>query len=328
LLPSEIASPSGKSRKTGLIAGASVGAVIGLALLVWVFFYLVKKQGKKINGVVDGKLDDEADKLHETHIPATLTFNDVGYSLGGRTILQDISGMVKPGQALAIIGGSGAGKSTFLDILAGKSKGGDLQGSILINGVKPDKKVYRRMVGYVDQEDTLLGTLTVRETLMYSAMLRLPKSMSLEAKKLRVQNIMSELSIDHIADRLIGVPGKRGISGGEKRRVSIAQELVTSPSILFLDEPTSGLDAYNALLVVKTIVGLAKNFNRTVILTIHQPRPMIFSMFEQLLVLASGKMIYSGSVTGCPSYFDSVGYSIPPLYNVADYLGKYGGGFN
>jgi ABC-type multidrug transport system ATPase subunit len=176
---------------------------------------------------------------------------------------------------------------------------------------------------YVDQEDTLLGTLTVRETLMYSAMLRLPKNMSLQAKKVRVQQTMMELGIDHIADRKIGVPGKRGISGGEKRRVSIAQELVTSPSILFLDEPTSGLDAYNAFVVIDTIVKLAKNYNRTVVFTIHQPRTNIFAKFDQLLVLAAGEMIYSGSASDTASHFNSVGFPIPALYNPADFLSKF-----
>ena len=118
--------------------------------------------------------------------------------------------------------------------------------------------------------------------------------------------------------------GHRTISGGEKRRVSIACELVTSPSILFLDEPTSGLDAYNAYNVVDSLVSLAKNYNRTVIFTIHQPRSNIVSLFDRLVVLGAGKRggetVYSGDVRKCAAYFESVGLGCPPGFNIADYL--------
>ncbi|CAG8809795.1 15003_t:CDS:2, partial [Racocetra fulgida] len=112
----------------------------------------------------------------------------------------------------------------------------------------------------------------------------------------------------------------RSISGGEKRRVSIACELVTSPSILFLDEPTSGLDAYNAYNVVECLVTLAKDYRRTVVCTIHQPRSNIFALFDQLLLLGNGHMIYSGDANKCQSYFESIGHKCPPGFNLADYL--------
>lgn len=116
--------------------------------------------------------------------------------------------------------------------------------------------------------------------------------------------------------------GARSISGGEKRRVSIACELVTSPSILFLDEPTSGLDAYNACNVIECLVTLAKNYNRTVICTIHQPRSNIFALFDQLVLLANGYMVYSGPAKQCQSHFEEIGYSCPPGFNIADFLGN------
>lgn len=141
---------------------------------------------------------------------------------------------------MAVIGASGAGKSTLLDLLARKSKTGSVTGEILVNGKKVGDSEYRRVVGFVDQEDTLMGTLTVYETVLYSALLRLPRDMSLEDKKMRTLETMHELGILGIRDSRIGESGQRSISGGEKRRVSIACELVTSPSILFLDEPTSG----------------------------------------------------------------------------------------
>lgn len=141
---------------------------------------------------------------------------------------------------MAIMGASGAGKSTFLDILARKNKRGSVSGVTLVNGRQVEDEMFKNVMGFVDQEDTLMSTLTVYETILYSALLRLPREMSYAAKKFRTLETMNELGILGIKDSRIGDSGKRSISGGEKRRVSIACELVTSPSILFLDEPTSG----------------------------------------------------------------------------------------
>lgn len=186
--------------------------------------------------------DDDASKsLLLDHVPAALQFSDLSYTLpSGKVVLDSITGSVKPGEIMAVIGASGAGKSTFLDLLARKAKQGTVGGEVRVNGKKFADAQYRRVVGFVDQEDTLMGTLTVYETVMYSALLRLPREMSYADKKVRVLETMNELGILGIRDSRIGESGKRSISGGEKRRVSIACELVTSPSILFLDEPTSG----------------------------------------------------------------------------------------
>lgn len=191
------------------------------------------------------------------HVPATLHFSDISYSLNSRTILDSITGSVRPGQILAIMGASGAGKSTLLDILARKRKRGLVGGATLVNGREVSDVDFRKVIGFVDQEDTLMSTLTVYETILYSALLRLPRDMSIEAKQFRTLETMNELGILGIKDSRIGDSGAhfgrllllvnygrsghRSISGGEKRRVSIACELVTSPSILFLDEPTSGM---------------------------------------------------------------------------------------
>jgi len=187
--------------------------------------------------------DNEASKLMTDHVPASLHFSSLSYTLNNnnsRIILDSISGCVKPGQVLAIMGASGAGKSTFLDILARKRKRGLVSGITLVNGREVPDEMFKKVMGFVDQEDTLMSTLTVYETVLYSALLRLPREMSLEAKKFRTMETMNELGILGIKDSRIGDSGRRSISGGEKRRVSIACELVTSPSILFLDEPTSG----------------------------------------------------------------------------------------
>ncbi|GAA98720.1 hypothetical protein E5Q_05408, partial [Mixia osmundae IAM 14324] len=293
--------------------------VVGFSLLFWYLGRAHKHPDYLGRGTIQLP-EDETDKLMSEHIPAALHFADLTYTVNGKTVLSGVCGSVKPGQLLAIVGASGAGKSTFLDILAKKDKRGTVSGTVLVNGrTIPDNK-YKRIIGYVDQEDTLMSTLTVYETVFYSAQLRLPREMSLAAKRLRTLETMHELGILSIRDSRIGETGKRSISGGEKRRVSIACELVTSPSVLFLDEPTSGLDAYNAFNVVDCLSALARNYNRTVIFTIHQPRSNIISLFDQLLLLAKGRTVYSGSYDHCQAYFESIGHACPPGYNLADFL--------
>jgi len=162
--------------------------------------------------------------------------------------------------------------------------------------------------------------LTVYETVLNSALLRLPREMSLAQKQARVIEVLNELRILNIKDRVVGSNFKRGISGGEKRRVSIACELVTSPSILFLDEPTSGLDSYNARNVIECLVKLSRDYDRTVIFTIHQPRSNIVSLFDKLILLSEGDLIYSGDMIKCNDFFTKNGYKCPLGYNIADYL--------
>ncbi|TPX31729.1 hypothetical protein SmJEL517_g05000 [Synchytrium microbalum] len=291
------------------------------------------------------------------HVPCTLMFRDLSYvidrkaragflSIGGSTqssarpsvaeglppqpvsatgdrivVLDGVQGIVRPGEVLAIMGGSGAGKTTFLDILARRNKAGIVGGEILVNGHFVTDEEYKSIIGYVDQEETLMETLTVYETILYSALLRLPRSMSYKAKCQRVSETMLELDILSIANRRVGGKGERGISGGEKRRVSIACELVTSPSILFLDEPTSGLDSYNAYNVIECLVALARNFQRTVVFTIHQPRSNIYALFDQLVLLAKGRTVYSGPAQELViDHFSSLGFDCPLGFNIADYL--------
>jgi ABC-type multidrug transport system ATPase subunit/ABC-type multidrug transport system permease subunit len=301
----------------GIIAGCSL-FVVAVILLTW---YLSRRQFN-YQAIYLEDSDDEAAKLMTDHKPASLYFNEVSYALNGKQILDNISGVAHPGELMAVMGASGAGKTTFLDILARKNKRGRASGNFYVNGEKVDDTEYKNVVGFVDQEDTMLSTLTVHETILNSALLRLPRGMSRTSKEQRVWDVEKQLGIYHIRDSLIGSEeGKgRGISGGEKRRVGIACELVTSPSILFLDEPTSGLDAYNAFNVIECLVTLAKKYKRTVIFTIHQPRSNIVALFDRLVLLAQGKTVYSGPFASCQDYFDRIGYSCPPGFNIADYL--------
>ncbi|KAI8604700.1 putative ABC transporter [Dissophora ornata] len=299
-----------------LSVGGVFAFLIGLGIAVW---YLARKSSSSGDGYISLP-DDEAAKLMAEHIPATLMFKQMSYTVGGKEVLRDVSGLVRPGQVMAIMGASGAGKTSLLDILARRNKSGNIEGHIYVNGRTVSNQEYKRVVGYVDQEDTLMPTLTVYETILYSALLRLPRDMSYDAKRYRVMETMSELGILGIKDMRIGASGQRSISGGEKRRVSIACELVTSPSILFLDEPTSGLDSYNAYNVVECLVTLARNYNRTVICTIHQPRSNIFAQFDQLVLMAKGHLVYSGETMLLNAHLKSLGHPCPEGYNMADYM--------
>ncbi|KAJ5579692.1 ABC transporter G family member [Penicillium hispanicum] len=313
-----------KKINTPLIAGVIAGCalfVVAVILIVWYLSRRAAHRGYQRLSMSDDSDDDTA-KLLAEHQPAALYWNDVSYYLNGKEILSGIQGASTPGQITAIMGASGAGKTTFLDILARKNKRGTVNGHFYVNGKRISDSDFKNMVGFVDQEDTMLSTLTVHETILTSALLRLPRDMSRVAKEQRVLEVEKQLGIYHIKDQLIGSEeGKgRGISGGEKRRVGIACELVTSPSILFLDEPTSGLDAFNAFNVVECLVTLARTYNRTVIFTIHQPRSNIVALFDRLVLLANGHTVYSGPFSTCQTYFDRLGYSCPPGFNIADYL--------
>lgn len=313
-----------KEINTPLIAGVIAGCALFVVAVTLVSWYLSRRAAYRRWGAIrlgEGGEDDAARALIN-HTPMALQFENVSYNLKGKEIISGISGIAHPGQITAIMGASGAGKSTFLDILARKNKRGTVLGNMYVNGEKILDAEYRNVIGFVDQEDTLLPTLTVHETILTSALLRLPADMGLSVKEQRVVEVMQQLGIYHIKDQIIGSEegNGRGISGGEKRRVGIACELVTSPSILFLDEPTSGLDAFNAFNVVECLVTLAKTYNRTVIFTIHQPRSNIVALFDQLILLAKGRTVYSGPFPSCQAYFDRIGYSCPPGFNIADYL--------
>jgi ABC-type multidrug transport system ATPase subunit len=312
-----------KKINTPLIAGVIAGCALFIVACILLGWYLAHRAESKRYGPIhlsDDEEDEDA-KLLADHKPASFAFDNVSYNLKGKQILSGISGAVHPGELLAIMGASGAGKTTFLDILARKNKIGADSGDFYLNGEKVRDDEFRNVIGFVDQEDTLLPTLTVHETILDSALLRLPKEMSRKSKEQKVEDVERQLGIYHIRNQKIGSEESgRGISGGEKRRVGIACELVTSPSILFLDEPTSGLDAYNAFNVVECLVNLVKNYNRTVVFTIHQPRSNIVALFDQLILLAKGRVVYSGPFENCQTYFDDLGYTCPPGFNIADYI--------
>ncbi|GAB9475705.1 Atp-binding protein [Globisporangium polare] len=233
-----------------------------------------------------------------------------------KPILKNVSGFAKPGELLVIMGPSGAGKSSLLDCISGRNA--DVQGSIAVNGM-PWTKRMRRFTSYVMQDDLFYKTITVREHLMFQAQLRMGKTFSKEQYEDRVDAVMEELGLTKCRDSLIGGMSVRGISGGERKRLSFATEILTNPSILFVDEPTSGLDSFMAETVVTQLQQLARD-GRTVIATIHQPSSELFALFDQLYLLSDGSPVYHGRASESVEYFAALGYQCPPYRNPSDYF--------
>lgn len=258
--------------------------------------------------------------------PTTMSWSDLSFSVpskrdeGGRKrILKGVSGDVKPGRLCAIMGPSGAGKSTLLNCLAGRVSGKNVTGTIMVNGSKVDPVKFRRRIAYVMQEDSLFATATVKEAFQFSARLRLPASTTAEERDLVVENMLDKLMLRKCQNTMVGNIMIRGVSGGEKKRTAIGVELISNPTVLFLDEPTSGLDSYAAHTVVTILKELARG-GRTIITTIHQPSSEVFSIFDDILLIADGEMIYHDTVKGMVPYFASVGHPCPQLYNPADFV--------
>ncbi|KAL2472653.1 ABC transporter G family member 9 [Forsythia ovata] len=238
----------------------------------------------------------------KANCPVTLKFEDVVYKIKSKTgvflkkskseekiILKGVTGMVLPGEILAMLGPSGSGKTTLLTALGGRLAG-HLEGNITYNG-KPFSSTMKRNVGFVTQDDVLYPHLTVTETFVYTALLRLPNSLSKEEKMIITEAVITQLGLSQCRDSIVGNPFVGGVSVGERKRVSIGQEVIINPSILLLDEPTSGLDSTTAQRIVSTLWELA-NGGRTIVMTIHQPSSRLFYMFHKVLLLSEGNPLY------------------------------------
>ncbi|CAI9752777.1 unnamed protein product [Fraxinus pennsylvanica] len=236
-----------------------------------------------------------------------------------RTILNGITGTVVPGQLLAILGPSGSGKSTLLNALAGRlHHGRGLTGTIICNDQKFTKPILER-TGFVAQDDVLYPHLTVRETLIFCSLLRLPNSLSKKEKISITESVISELGLAKCENTVVGNSFLRGISGGERKRVSIGHEMLINPSLLILDEPTSGLDSTAAFRLVVTLAALAKK-GKTLVMSVHQPSSRVYQMFDSVLVLSEGRCIYFGKGDEAMSYFESIGFSQSFAMNPAEFM--------
>ena len=241
------------------------------------------------------------------------------------SILKPINATFRPGVLNVILGPSGSGKTSLLNRMAGRLNSTFVTqyqpaGDMLFGGAIPSAEVIRSVTSYVSQDDdALLSTLTVRETLHYAAMIRLPKFMTKEQKHQRAESVLLKLGLKDCANNIIGSDKKKGISGGEKRRVTIAIQILTDPRILFLDEPTSGLDAFTAVSIIDVLRGLAAE-GRTLVLTIHQARSDLFQHFGNVLLLArGGSPVYAGAGNHMLSHFSALGYDCARTTNPADF---------
>ncbi|GBG85752.1 hypothetical protein CBR_g40481 [Chara braunii] len=260
----------------------------------------------------------------------TLTFQNLTYKVtvkksssdganAEKDLLKNISGEASPGEILAIAGPSGAGKSTLLDALAGRIRAPSLEGVILANGKPVDGKQFRKLSGYVMQHDALFAYLTVKETLMFSARLRLPGDMPMHVKAARVDMLIATLGLRDCADTRIGNEQVRGVSGGERRRVSIGVDLIHDPAVLFLDEPTSGLDSTSSLHMVQNLYEIATDRRRTILMTIHQPSFRILEHIHKIMILSRGSLVYSGTYPDLSIFLTDYGRRVPDHVNVLEF---------
>ncbi|VVA26043.1 PREDICTED: pleiotropic drug resistance [Prunus dulcis] len=209
-------------------------------------------------------------------------------------LLQDVSGAFRPGVLTALVGVSGAGKTTLMDVLSGRKTGGYIEGSISISGYTKNQATFARVSGYCEQNDIHSPYLTIFESLLYSSWLRLASDVKKETREMFVEEVMELVELYPLRNALVGLPGVDGLSTEQRKRLTIAVELVANPSIIFMDEPTSGLDARAAAIVMRAVRNTVDT-GRTVVCTIHQPSIDIFEAFDELLLMKrGGKVIYAG----------------------------------
>ncbi|EPS57384.1 hypothetical protein M569_17434, partial [Genlisea aurea] len=259
--------------------------------------------------------------------PVTIKWTNINCSLSDKSsksvrfLLKNVNGEAKPGRLLAIMGPSGSGKTTLLNVLAGQITSSPrihLSGLLQLNGKttlnNPSK------FAFVRQEDLFFSQLTVRETLSLAAQLQLPDISSLEERDEYVNDLLFKLGLVSCAESRVGDAKIRGISGGERKRLSLACELIASPSLVFADEPTTGLDAFQAEKVMETLRELAQD-GHTVICSIHQPRGSIYAKFDDIILLAEGSVVYAGPARDqVLDYFLKFGYICPDHENPAEFL--------
>ncbi|KAI8814586.1 hypothetical protein BJ742DRAFT_703938 [Cladochytrium replicatum] len=276
----------------------------------------------------EGSADDPEDPKSSTLMglsrvqrPFDLKFQNLGVMLpSGVEIMRSVSGELRGGRLCAIMGPSGAGKTTFLTVLTGKAIQGKVSGTVWVNGKKSNLFPFKKLVGFVPQEDILLRELTVYNNLLHSARMRLPANLKTEEIKEKVTKMVRFLQLDGVIDSEIGDETQRGISGGQRKRVNIGMELVAEPSVLFLDEPTSGLDSSTAYEVCRMLKNAAHQQGMVIASVIHSPSPKTFQQFDDLLLLGKGgRVVYFGPRAEAAIYFDRLGFMMPAGESPSDF---------
>ncbi|TPX72646.1 hypothetical protein SpCBS45565_g00404 [Spizellomyces sp. 'palustris'] len=246
-------------------------------------------------------------------------FENLGLKLkGGKTVLDGVNGEIKAGRLTAIMGPSGAGKTTFMNVLMGKVS--RTHGKLHINNREAEMHTYKKIIGYVPQEDIMLRELTVRENILHAARVKLPSDWTNEEVSSYADGVVEALNLGQVAHSIIGDETTRGVSGGQRKRVNIGLELAAVPLAMFLDEPTSGLDSTAALSVARIMKSISR-LGLTIVAVIHQPRYEIFTEFDDILMIApGGRTAYLGPTNQVQSYFESFGFEFDPRANPADIL--------
>ncbi|KAK3159484.1 hypothetical protein QOZ80_2AG0150670 [Eleusine coracana subsp. coracana] len=250
-----------------------------------------------------------------------IAFKDLTLTLKGskKKLLRSVTGKLSPGRVAAVMGPSGAGKTTFLSAIAGKATGCETSGLVLINGKIEPIRGYKKIIGFVPQDDIVHGNLTVEENLWFNARCRLSADMSKADKVLVVERVIESLGLQAVRDSLVGTVEQRGISGGQRKRVNVGLEMVMEPSVLILDEPTSGLDSASSLLLLRALRREALE-GVNISMVVHQPSYTLYRMFDDLILLAKGGMtVYHGPVKKVEEYFSGLGIVVPERVNPPDY---------
>uniref|UniRef100_J3N2Y8 ABC transporter domain-containing protein n=1 Tax=Oryza brachyantha TaxID=4533 RepID=J3N2Y8_ORYBR len=248
-----------------------------------------------------------------------VVFKGLTLSIGKKKLLQCVTGKLSPGRVTAIMGPSGAGKTTFLNAVLGKTAGYKKEGLVLINGKSGSMQSYKKIIGFVPQDDIVHGNLTVEENLWFSACCRSSKGMSKADKIIVLERVIGSLGLQEIRNSLVGTVEKRGISGGQRKRVNVGIEMVMEPSLLILDEPTTGLDSASSQLLLRALRHEALQ-GVNVCAVIHQPSYTLFNMFDDFVLLARGGLIaYLGPISEVETYFSSLGIKVPERENPPDY---------
>ncbi|KAK1124574.1 hypothetical protein K0M31_005951 [Melipona bicolor] len=238
-----------------------------------------------------------------------------------RHLLKDVCGVAYPGELLVIMGSSGAGKTTLLNALTFRSgRGVTVSGVMAANGRRVSSTILTSRTAYVQQDDLFVGTLTVKEHLLFQAMVRMDRRIPMEQRFDRVYQVINELALSKCKNTVIGQPGRiKGLSGGEMKRLSFASEVLTDPPLMFCDEPTSGLDSFMAHQVVSVLKTLAAR-GKTVVATLHQPSSELFALFDRILLMAEGRVAFMGTTSQVCTFFETLGAACPSNYNPADYF--------
>ncbi|KAG7638776.1 putative white-brown complex protein 30 [Arabidopsis thaliana] len=269
------------------------------------------------SGVISMATDTEM----RTRPVIEVAFKDLTLTLKGKHkhILRSVTGKIMPGRVSAVMGPSGAGKTTFLSALAGKATGCTRTGLILINGRNDSINSYKKITGFVPQDDVVHGNLTVEENLRFSARCRLSAYMSKADKVLIIERVIESLGLQHVRDSLVGTIEKRGISGGQRKRVNVGVEMVMEPSLLILDEPTTGLDSASSQLLLRALRREALE-GVNICMVVHQPSYTMYKMFDDMIILAKGGLtVYHGSVKKIEEYFADIGITVPDRVNPPDH---------